>query len=65
MAHTILRLKQVKARVGLSGSTIYLKAATGEFPKPISLGPKSSGWLEAEVETWIEERVRLSRQRAA
>lgn len=57
----ILRLPDVQARTGLSRSTIYLRLATGEFPQPVSLGARSIGFLESEVDGWIAERVRLSR----
>lgn len=53
MAHTILRLPAVRARTGLSRSTIYFRAALGTFPKPVSLGGRAVGWLEAEVQDWL------------
>jgi prophage regulatory protein len=62
MANTILRLPAVKARTGLSRSTIYLQAASGEFPKPISLGPRAVGWLECDIEAWLSQRI--TRRRA-
>ena len=46
--HTILRLPDVKRSTGLSRSTIYLRIAQGTFPKPVSLGGRAVGWLEAE-----------------
>jgi len=60
-AAALLRLTQVKARTGLSRSTIYLRIRTGEFPTQVSLGPRAVGWLEAEIERWIETRVERSR----
>ena len=60
-AATLLRLRQVKARTGLSRSTIYLKIKTGEFPAQVSLGPRAVGWLEAEVDRWIASRIEHSR----
>ena len=60
-AATLLRMPQVKARTGLSRSTIYLKIKTGEFPAQVSLGPRAVEWLEAEVEHWITSRVARSR----
>ena len=36
----ILRLSDVKARTGLSRSTIYLNVGTGTFPRHISLGAR-------------------------
>jgi len=61
MAETILRLPAVKARTGLARSTIYLRISEGSFPKPIRLGPRSVGWLESEVDRWIESRAAESR----
>ena len=46
MANSILRLPVVKARTGLSRSTIYQRVAEGDFPKPINLGARAVGWLE-------------------
>ncbi|MGA2897233.1 MAG: AlpA family transcriptional regulator [Acidobacteriaceae bacterium] len=62
MTHTILRLPQVKIRVGLSRSSIYLAVSQGKFPRPVSLGARAVGWLEAEVDTWLSQRVELSRK---
>ena len=60
----ILRLPDVKARTGLSRSTIYLRLATGQFPRPVSLGARSIGFVESEIDEWIAERIRLSRENA-
>lgn len=57
----ILRRKQVEARIGLSRSTIYDGVNAGTFPKPINLGVQSVGWIEAEIEQWIRERIAASR----
>lgn len=60
----ILRLPAVKALCGLSRSTIYGRIALGEFPKPISLGARSIGFLESEVSAWIAARIDASRKAA-
>lgn len=62
MAKVVLRLPRVKARTGLSRSTIYLRIAEGTFPKPVSLGDRAVGWLESEIESWLSSRVEASRQ---
>jgi prophage regulatory protein len=62
--HRILRLPDVKARTGLSRSTIYLRLAQGQFPRPVSLGARSIGFVESEVDAWIAERIHLSRETA-
>ena len=61
MTYTILRLPGVKARTGLSRSTIYLQMSRGEFPRAIRLGENAVGWLEAEVEAWLADRVERTR----
>lgn len=58
----MLRRRQVEARTGLSRSTIYLRVAQGSFPRPVGLGGRAVGWLEAEVENWLQQRVAASRQ---
>jgi prophage regulatory protein len=45
----------------LSRSTIYLRVAQGTFPKAVSLGARAVGWLESEVDEWLNARVELSR----
>lgn len=57
----ILRLTDVKARTGLSRSSIYLNISKGQFPKHISLGARSVGWLESEIDAWIQSRIQSSR----
>jgi prophage regulatory protein len=64
MAVQILRRPMVQSRTGLSRSAIYLKIAQGTFPKPISLGARAVGWLDAEVEEWLSDRIKLSRASA-
>ncbi|MFZ7310854.1 helix-turn-helix transcriptional regulator [Comamonas jiangduensis] len=71
-ALTIIRRKQLEARTGLSRSTIYAKMRENPkrpsdfdptFPKPISMGAKAVGWIEAEVEAWLAARVAVSREK--
>ncbi len=61
MATVILRLPTVKSRTGLSRSTIYLRIANGEFPRPVSLGGRAVGWLESDVENWLSDKIKSSR----
>ena len=57
----ILRLKKVLDRTGDSRSGLYKKIAEDIFPKPIKLSTRSVGWLEDEVDAWIEERIEATR----
>lgn len=65
MATSILRLPTVKARTGLSRSTIYLRVSQGTFPKPVCLGGRAVGWVESEVQQWLEQRIEASRKSEA
>lgn len=67
----ILRRKQVEARTGLSRSSIYARLKHNPkrpgdydptFPKPISVGAKSVGWIESEISEWIAAQIEKSRK---
>jgi prophage regulatory protein len=60
----LIRLPEVRQRVPLSRSMIYLLIQRGEFPKPISLGRRSVAWIEAEIDAWVASRI-LGNQRDA
>ncbi|MDP5009081.1 MAG: AlpA family transcriptional regulator [Glaciimonas sp.] len=60
----ILRLPQVKVRTGLSRSSIYAAVKRGEFPSAVSLGARSVGWIDSEIQTWIETRVSTANRMA-
>ena len=53
----ILRKRDVQAKVGLSDPTIYREEKMGRFPQRIQLGGNSVGWLESEVNQWIQEKA--------
>lgn len=52
-----LRLADVKARTGLSRSTIYLNISKGTFPRHIRLSTRCAGWLESEIDAWVQNRI--------
>lgn len=63
----ILRRKHVEQRTGLSRSTIYDKLSSSSprfdplFPKAIQLGANSVGWIESEIDEWINGRIHFTR----
>jgi prophage regulatory protein len=59
-ARRILRRRQVESLTGLSRSTIYQRMSVGTFPRRISLGIRSVGWLASDVDEWIEACVAKS-----
>ncbi|TVO75893.1 helix-turn-helix transcriptional regulator [Sedimenticola selenatireducens] len=62
MNYSILRIEAVKARIGLSRSTLYLRISKGTFPKPVHLGGRAVGWIEAEVNDWLSQQIKASRK---
>jgi prophage regulatory protein len=56
----VIRLKQVIDRTGLSRSTIYEMMKAGAFPERVSLGLRSVGWHESEIDKWIAARMTKS-----
>jgi prophage regulatory protein len=60
-ATAVLRLPAVKARTGLSRSTIYHWVSLHKFPTPIRLGGKSIAWVESEIESWLSGCIKASR----
>jgi prophage regulatory protein len=61
MANAILRFPQVIKITGLPRSTIYAKLADDNFPRPIKLGERSVGWIEEEIQNWINQQIEASR----
>ncbi|ABK88926.1 AlpA family transcriptional regulator [Francisella tularensis subsp. novicida] len=53
----ILRLKQVVEMTGTSKTTIYRWINANQFPKPINLSHASVGWLEADINDWIQSKI--------
>lgn len=58
MAIKILRIDQVTEQTGLSRSSVYKQMRLGRFPRAIKLTARASGWEEAAVQSWIEDRLR-------
>ena len=55
--HNILRKREVFNRTGLSQSTVYRMEKAGDFPRRIQISVQCVGWIESEVEDWIERRA--------
>lgn len=52
--NNIIRLPRTIQKTGLSRSTIYALLSRGEFPKQIKLSPRTMGWLEGDIDLWID-----------
>jgi prophage regulatory protein len=53
----VLRLKEVCKVTGLGRSFIYQLQAERQFPHSIKIGVRAVGWLEREVQEWVERRT--------
>jgi prophage regulatory protein len=58
-------LKSVKG-IPFSRQHVARLVSAGKFPAPIKLGEATNAWLEAELDEWLEARVKasLGRRRA-
>lgn len=58
----ILRLSQLEVKISMSKASIYNMMKEGhsqyddDFPKSISIGANSVGWIEDEIDVWIGKR---------
>lgn len=59
MTMKFLRIQDVMSLTGLGRSTIYKFMDEDIFPKTIPLGGRAVGWLESEIEEWMESRLAL------
>nr|WP_244106409.1 AlpA family phage regulatory protein [Paraburkholderia phenazinium] len=50
----VLRMRALTERIGLSRSEIYRRIKAGTFPQTLSLGQRSVGWLESDIDAWID-----------
>jgi prophage regulatory protein len=62
---SIIRLKTVLARTGLSRSTLYRKISEGTFPRQIKISVHGAGWRESAVGHWISDPARYHETDAA
>lgn len=51
----IIRFDTVRARTGLSRSTIYRKIAEGTFPAQLKISTNGAGWRESDINRWIAD----------
>jgi len=53
----VLRLPEVLLRTGKRRTSLLQAVRRGDFPRPIHLGPRAIGFVESEVEAWIDARM--------
>lgn len=58
-ATKVLRLPEMVRKIGLSKGSIYRLMKKNQFPKPIHLSERARGWLESDLDCWLDEKRRL------
>ena len=58
---SFIRLPEVLVICGLSRSTVYAYVQRGEFPAPVRLTTRTSGWVRGEVMAWARGRIQAGR----
>ena len=53
----IIRVPTVLERIGVSRSTLYQWVSEGKFPRSVPIGDRAVGWLESDVDAWIERKA--------
>ncbi|MEL6566867.1 MAG: AlpA family phage regulatory protein [Pseudomonadota bacterium] len=57
MSIKILTYKQLKERIPYSREWLRQLESRGEFPRRVPLGPNSVGWLESEINDWLQAKA--------
>ena len=55
-AERVLSLRQLEILVGLRKTAIYGAIKNDGFPPPIKLTARKSGWLNSEIQAWLERK---------
>ena len=56
-SNKLLRLPEVMEKTGVRRSSVYAWMKDGSFPKQIKMSLRASGWIEREIDEWIERRA--------
>ncbi|MBU3984242.1 MAG: AlpA family phage regulatory protein [Proteobacteria bacterium] len=55
----ILRLPKVLEKTVISRASLYVYLKDNRFPAAIKISDRCVGWLEHEIDQWIESRMAL------
>ena len=61
----ILRLPEVCQVTGLKRAMIYRLQQRKSFPQSVKITDHAVGWINAEVQAWLEQRVAARQGRAS
>ena len=63
--HQVIKLPEVLQLTKVSKSKWYGEIKKGNAPKPIKLGDRAVGWVMDDVNEWLEQRIKQSKQDSA
>lgn len=58
--NALLKLPDVVRLTGLSKACIYRNMNTGQFPRPVRISTRRVGWLETDLQSWLDEAKRTA-----
>jgi prophage regulatory protein len=59
-----ISMPAVLSKTSCSRAWTYNEIKEGRFPKQVKLGARRVGFLESEIDAWIDARIAASRQQA-
>ena len=62
---SLIRLPEVLKRTGFGKAWIYRLISEGRFPAPVKIGVRAVGFVESEVDEWIQSVIETSRNNVA
>ncbi|GHC66713.1 helix-turn-helix transcriptional regulator [Limoniibacter endophyticus] len=53
----MMSAKEAAIATSLSRTLLFFMSKEGEFPQPVQLGKKRIGYVRAEVDAWLDQRI--------
>lgn len=53
----VLKKPEVQQKIQASDTTLWRWEKAGNFPTRIRLGGNSVGWIESEIDEWLEKKM--------
>ncbi len=57
-SNRFIRMPELMKILGVSRSSVWNYCKSGNFPQPHKISPRLVGWLESDVQSWIETRAK-------
>ena len=57
----LIKLPKVLEMTTLSKASVYKMLEDGEFPKQVKLGDRGVAWVESDIQSWIDKKIKISK----